>query len=66
MQLGPKIIQGYLKKKTSDKSIITKNKYLTRYFVLDICQALFKFAAAPNVKGKVIQFRDIKAIRVDH
>lgn len=55
-----------MKKRTSEKSFLKKNEYLTRYFVLDIQQALFKFAAAPNLKGKIVHFRDIKHLRIDH
>lgn len=37
-----------------------------RYFVLDLNTAQLKYSSAPNKKGKVILFRDIKSINVIH
>jgi hypothetical protein len=60
--MGPAVISGYLKKRTSEKSFLQQNTFLVRYFVLDMNSAVFKFASSPQKKFKVIAFRDIKEV----
>ena len=55
-----------MKKRASDKSIMSQNKYLHRFFHLYIPNAKLTISHAPNKKGKEILFRDMKKLRVDH
>ncbi len=60
-------IQGYLKKKGSEKSWLHGNEFQERYFFLDIMTCQFKYAKdAGNPKDcLVIPFRDLISIEND-
>ena len=56
------IIQGVLKKLTSKKSMFHENKFIRRFFMLDLAKAVFKYAKSPTSAFKEYHFKEIEFI----
>jgi hypothetical protein len=61
---GPKIVEGYLKKKKNDYSLKFFSNFTKRWFTLDLSKGIFYYSAGKGKDAsKVIHLRDVVSVK---
>ena len=62
---GPRVVEGFLKKKKGNKSMRLFSDYIKRWFVLDLTKGTFHYAGAKGKKpNKILHLREIFKCKV--